>query len=87
MRKPHREGGRILLSSPPTTAPRVPCSMFFSAPGDGGAEWKSVIPDVTSVKSELKSEPGSDPAPLGFWNARLVLGRDHGDARREANLA
>lgn len=63
---------RILLSCPLTTAPRVPCSMFFSTLGDGGAEPMSVIIDVTSVRSEvmseLTSELGSDSAPLVFGN-------------------
>lgn len=60
----------ILLSRPLTTAPRVPCSMFFSTPGDRGAELMSVILDVTSVRSEvmseLTSELGSDSTPLDF---------------------
>lgn len=62
----------ILPSCPLTTAPRVPCSMFFSTPGDRGAEVMSVILDVTSVRSEvmseLTSELGSDSTPLGFGN-------------------
>lgn len=67
MRKAHREA-TLLLS-----APRVPCSMFSSAPGDGGTKLKSVISDVTSgkseVTSELKPEPGSDPTHLGSCNS------------------
>lgn len=66
----------ILLLCPLTTAPRVPCSRSFSAPGDGGSELMSVILDVTSVrsdvrsevKSELTSELGSDSTPLAFGN-------------------
>lgn len=62
----------IVLSCPLTTTPRVPCSMFFSTPGDGGAEPMSVTIDVTSVRSEvmseLMSELGSDSTPLVFGN-------------------
>lgn len=69
--------------------------MFFSTPGDGGAEPKSVTSDVTSVRSEvrsevrsgLKSELGSDSAPLGFWNPGLALGRHRGGALRGAKLS
>lgn len=67
-----RMDSSILLLCPLTTAPRVPCSRSFSAPGDGGSELMSVILDVTSVrsevKSELKSELGSDSTPLAFGN-------------------
>lgn len=81
-----------VLPSPPTTAPRVPCSTLFSAPADRGAEPNSVTSDVTSLKSEVTSEvtpePGSDSTPLGFWSARLVFGRDHGGgALHEENLS
>lgn len=62
----------ILPSCPLTTAPRVPCSMFFSTLGDGGAELMSVMSDVTSVRSEvmseLTSELCSDSTPLDFGN-------------------
>lgn len=66
----------VLPSCPRTTAPRVPCSMFFSTPGDGGAELMSVMSDVTSVRlevmsevmSELMSELCSDSTPLGLGN-------------------
>lgn len=55
-----------------TTAPRLPCSMFFSTLGDGGSEPMSGILDMTSLRSEvmseLKSELGSDSTPLGFRN-------------------
>ena len=79
-RTQHRELGRtdprIRPSCPLKTSPRIPCSMFFSTLGDGGAELMSVMSDVTSVMSEviseviseLMSELGSDSTPLGLGN-------------------
>lgn len=62
--------------------------MFFSAPGDGGAELMSVMSDVTSVRSEVTSEVvselGSDSTPLGLGNTwRIIL---RGEGLRGANL-
>lgn len=73
----------MLLSCPLMTTPRVPRSMSFSTPGDGGAELMSVTTDMTSVRSEvmskLTSELGSDSTPLVFWG-------DWKDGLPEANV-
>lgn len=57
--------------------------MFFSAPGDGGAELMS---DVTSVRSEAASELGSDSTPLGLGNTWRIILRARGEGLRGANL-
>lgn len=62
----------IRSSCPLTTTPRVPFSIVFDPPSDGGSELMSVTLDVTSVKSEVMSELtlelSSDSTPLGFGN-------------------
>lgn len=60
----------IRSSCPLTTTPRVPFSIVFNPPSDGGSELMSVILDVTSVRSEVMSELtlelSSDSTPLAF---------------------
>lgn len=96
-RKEHREWIQIVASFPQgplTTAPRVPFSMFFSTPGDGGAELMSVMSDVTSVRSEvmsevmseLTSELCSDSTPLDLGKTWRIFMRNWGGVLREANL-